>query len=41
LCNQRESKFGDMIDRLAPGTLLKVAAGGSGSGELTLRNISA
>ena len=38
----REGKFGDMIDRLAPGAVLRVAAGGSGSGgELTLRNILA
>src|SRR5271157_2227312 len=38
--DQREGKFGDMIARLAPGTVLKVAAGGSGSGgELTLRNV--
>jgi TRAP-type uncharacterized transport system substrate-binding protein len=40
--DQHESKFGDMIARLAPATVLKVAAGGSGSGgELTLRNILA
>jgi TRAP-type uncharacterized transport system substrate-binding protein len=38
----REDKFGDMIDNLKPGTVLRVAAGGSGSGgELTLRNILA
>ncbi len=38
----REGKFGDMIDRLAPGAVLRIAAGGSGSGgELTLRNILA
>ena len=38
----RESKLGDMIDRLPPGAVLRVAAGGSGSGgELTLRNILA
>ncbi len=38
----REGKFGDAIARLAPGTVLKVAAGGSGSGgELTLRSILA
>ena len=37
-----EAKFGDMIARLAPGAVLRVAAGGSGSGgELTLRNILA
>ncbi len=40
--DQRESKFGDMIDRLASGTVLRVAAGGSGSGgDLTFRNILA
>ena len=40
--DERNGKFGDMIARLAPGTVLKVAAGGSGSGgELTLRNILA
>jgi len=40
--DQREGKFGDLIDRLPPGTVLKIAAGGSGSGgELTLRNILA
>lgn len=40
--DQREGRFGDMIARLAPGTVLKVAAGGSGSGgELTLRNVLA
>src|SRR5271165_5202526 len=38
----REDKFGDMISRLPPGKVLRVAAGGSGSGgELTLRNILA
>lgn len=38
----RESRFSDMIDRLKPGSVLRVAAGGSGSGgELTLRNILA
>ncbi len=38
----REGKFEDMVRRLAPGTVLRVAAGGSGSGgELTLRNILA
>jgi TRAP-type uncharacterized transport system substrate-binding protein len=38
----KEGKFGDMVAHLAPGTVLKVAAGGSGSGgELTLRNILA
>jgi NMT1 family protein len=37
-----EARFGDMIARLAPGAVLRVAAGGSGSGgELTLRNILA
>jgi TRAP-type uncharacterized transport system substrate-binding protein len=36
----REDKFGDMVARVAPGKVLRVAAGGSGSGgELTLRNI--
>jgi TRAP-type uncharacterized transport system substrate-binding protein len=36
----REGKFGDMVNHLAPGAVLRVAAGGSGSGgELTLRNI--
>jgi len=38
----REGKFGDMIARLPPGTVLRVAAGGSGSGgEMTLRSILA
>ena len=38
----REGKFADMIDRLKPGSVLRVAAGGSGSGgELTLRNMLA
>ena len=38
----REGKLGTMIERLAPGAVLRVAAGGSGSGgELTLRNILA
>ena len=38
----RENRFSDMIDRLKPGSVLRVAAGGSGSGgELTLRNILA
>lgn len=38
----REDRFGDMIDHLKPGSVLRVAAGGSGSGgELTLRNILA
>jgi hypothetical protein len=38
----REGKFGDMIDHLKPGSVLRVAAGGAGSGgELTLRNILA
>jgi TRAP-type uncharacterized transport system substrate-binding protein len=33
-------KFGDMVARVTPGKVLRVAAGGSGSGgELTLRNI--
>lgn len=36
----REDKFSDMISHLKPGGVLRVAAGGSGSGgELTLRNI--
>jgi TRAP-type uncharacterized transport system substrate-binding protein len=36
----REDKFGDMVARVTPGKVLRVAAGGSGSGgELTLRNI--
>lgn len=36
----REDKFGDMVNNLKPGNVLRVAAGGSGSGgELTLRNI--
>ncbi|RBP03090.1 NMT1 family protein [Roseiarcus fermentans] len=40
--DQRESKFGDMVAGLASGTVLRVAAGGSGSGgDLTLRNILA
>jgi TRAP-type uncharacterized transport system substrate-binding protein len=40
--DQRESRFGDMLTGLAPGTVLRVAAGGSGSGgDLTLRNILA
>ncbi|MGO9742537.1 MAG: TAXI family TRAP transporter solute-binding subunit [Roseiarcus sp.] len=40
--SERESQFGDMVDRLKAGSVLKVAAGGSGSGgELTLRNILA
>lgn len=38
----REDKFDDMINALKPGTVLRVAAGGAGSGgELTLRNILA
>jgi hypothetical protein len=38
----REGKFEDMVRHLAAGTVLRVAAGGSGSGgELTLRNILA
>jgi TRAP-type uncharacterized transport system substrate-binding protein len=38
----REDKFGDLVNNLKPGTVLRVAAGGSGSGgELTLRNILA
>jgi TRAP-type uncharacterized transport system substrate-binding protein len=38
----REGKFGDMVNHLATGAVLRVAAGGSGSGgELTLRNILA
>ncbi len=38
----REDKLGDMIAALKPGTVLRVAAGGSGSGgELTLRSILA
>jgi len=37
-----EDKLGDMIAALKPGTVLRIAAGGSGSGgELTLRNILA
>ncbi len=37
---QREARFAEMIDRLKPGAILRVAAGGPGSGgELTLRNI--
>lgn len=37
-----DDKFGDMVDHLKPGVVLRVAAGGSGSGgELTLRNILA
>ena len=40
--DQRESRFGDMLSSLPPGTVLRVAAGGSGSGgDLTLRNILA
>ena len=36
----REDKFGDLVNALKPGEVLRVAAGGSGSGgELTLRNI--
>ena len=36
----REDKFGELVDHLKPGAVLRVAAGGSGSGgELTLRNI--
>jgi TRAP-type uncharacterized transport system substrate-binding protein len=36
----REDKFGDLVDHLKSGEVLRVAAGGSGSGgELTLRNI--
>jgi TRAP-type uncharacterized transport system substrate-binding protein len=38
----REDKFSDVVDHLKSGEVLKVAAGGSGSGgELTLRNILA
>src|SRR3984893_2065902 len=38
----REDKFGDLVNNLKLGTVLRVAAGGSGSGgELTLRNILA
>ena len=38
----REGKFADMIDRLKPSSVLRVAGGGSGSGgELTLRNVLA
>ena len=38
----RDGRLADLIAHLAPGTVLKVAAGGSGSGgELTLRNILA
>jgi TRAP-type uncharacterized transport system substrate-binding protein len=38
----RESKFGDMVGALKPGAVLRVAAGGSGSGgEATLRAILA
>jgi len=38
----RENKFADMVNDLKPGNVLRVAAGGSGSGgELTLRNILA
>lgn len=38
----REDKLGDMVNNLKPDTVLRVAAGGSGSGgELTLRNILA
>jgi TRAP-type uncharacterized transport system substrate-binding protein len=37
---ERESKFGDLLRNLKPGAVLRVAAGGSGSGgEATLRNI--
>jgi TRAP-type uncharacterized transport system substrate-binding protein len=37
-----EDKFGEMVHNLKPGDVLRVAAGGSGSGgELTLRNILA
>lgn len=40
--DQRETRFGDMLAGLAAGTVLRVAAGGSGSGgDLTLRNILA
>jgi hypothetical protein len=36
----REDKFGEMVDRLKQGAVLRVAAGGSGSGgEATLRNV--
>lgn len=36
----REDKFGDMVSDMKPGNVLRVAAGGSGSGgELTLRTI--
>jgi TRAP-type uncharacterized transport system substrate-binding protein len=38
----RGDKFGDIVNDLKPGAVLRVAAGGSGSGgELTLRNILA
>jgi TRAP-type uncharacterized transport system substrate-binding protein len=38
----RESKFGDLVGALKPGSVLRVAAGGSGSGgEATLRNLLA
>jgi TRAP-type uncharacterized transport system substrate-binding protein len=38
----REDKFGEMVDRLRQGAVLRVAAGGPGSGgEATLRNILA
>lgn len=38
----REDKFSDLVERLKPGTVLRVAAGGSGSGgELTFRTILA
>jgi hypothetical protein len=38
----REDKFSDLVNNLKPGTVLRVAAGGSGSGgELTLCNILA
>ena len=38
----REDKFADMINALKPGSVLRVAAGGAGSGgELTFRNILA
>jgi len=40
--DQREGRFREMIERLKPGSVLRVGAGGSGSGgELTLRNILA
>jgi TRAP-type uncharacterized transport system substrate-binding protein len=38
----REDKFGEMVDHLKPGNVLRIAAGGPGSGgELTLRTILA